>query len=149
MLQSSPLATTQRIQLKILTLMYKCFNRQAPEYLQNLLVEMPTQRSGLRSKLTYKKLLKPFMKRKTFAQRYYSVAAPLLWNGLLLNIKQASTLNQFKSLFKHIYFIVFKLYLVIFYYELGLLYFKNVFMFAMLSMADNNYFIHSCSAIHN
>ena len=52
----------QRIEFKILTLMYKCLNKQALEYLQNLLVEMPTLRSGLRSKLTYKKLLIPFMK---------------------------------------------------------------------------------------
>ena len=35
----------QRIKFKILTIMYKCLNKQAPEYLQNLLVEMPTQRS--------------------------------------------------------------------------------------------------------
>ena len=51
-------------------------------------------------KLTNKKLLLPFMKRKTFAQRSFSVAAPTLWNGLPLNVKQASTLNQFKSLLK-------------------------------------------------
>ena len=80
--------------------MYKCLNKQAPEYLQNLLVEVSTQRSGLRSGLTYKKLLIPFMRRKTFAQRSFSVAAPALWNGLPLNIKQASTLDQFKSLLK-------------------------------------------------
>ena len=79
--------------------MYKCLNKQAPEYLQNLLVEMPTQ-SGLRSELTYKKLLIPFTKRKTFSQRSFSVAAPTLWNSLPLSVKQASTLNQFKSLLK-------------------------------------------------
>ena len=38
-----------RIEFKILTLMYKCFNKQAPVCLQNLLVEMPTQRN--RSKI--------------------------------------------------------------------------------------------------
>ena len=32
----------QRIEFKILTFTYKCLNKQAPEYLQNLLVEMPT-----------------------------------------------------------------------------------------------------------
>ena len=75
--------------------MYKCLNKQAPEYLQNLLVEMPTQRRDLRSELTYKELLIPFIKRTTFAQRSVSVAAPTLWNGLPLNVKQTSTLNQF------------------------------------------------------
>ena len=76
-----------RIEFKILTFMYKCLNKQAPEYLQNLLVEIPTQRGDLRSKLTYKKLLIPFTKRKTFSQRSFSVAAPTVWNGLPLNIK--------------------------------------------------------------
>ena len=33
----------QRIEFKILTLTYKCLNKQAPEYLQSLLVEMPTR----------------------------------------------------------------------------------------------------------
>ena len=32
----------QRIEFKILTLTYKCLNKQVPQYLQNLLVEMPT-----------------------------------------------------------------------------------------------------------
>ena len=90
----------QRIEFKILTLTYKCLNKQAPEYLQNLLVEMPTQRSGLRSETTYGKLLIPFTKRKTFAQRSFSVAALALWNGLSLSVKQASTLIQFNSLLK-------------------------------------------------
>ena len=90
----------QTIEFKILTPKYKCLNKQAPEYLHNLLVEMTTQRSGLRSELTCKKLLISFTKRKTFAQRPLSVAAPTLWNGLPLNVKQASTLTQFKSLLK-------------------------------------------------
>ena len=90
----------QRIEFKILTLTYQCLNKQVPEYLQNLLVEMPNQRSGLRSELTYKKLLIPFMKRKTFGQRSFSAAASTLWNGLPLNFKQAITLNQFKSMLK-------------------------------------------------
>ena len=61
---------------------------------------MPSQRSGLRSELTYKKLQIPFTMRKTFTQRSFSVATPTLWNKLTLKIKQASTLDQFKSLLK-------------------------------------------------
>ena len=79
--------------------MYKCLNKEAPEYLQNLLVEMLTQRSGLRLELTFKKLLIPFTK-KTFAQRSFIVAAPTLWNRPPLNIKHARNLDQFKSLLK-------------------------------------------------
>ena len=36
------LPVCQRIEFKILTLTYKCLNKQAPEYLQNFLVEIPS-----------------------------------------------------------------------------------------------------------
>ena len=94
------LSIHQRIEFKILTLTYKCLNKQAPEYLQNLLVEMPTRGIGLRSESTYKKLLVPLTKRKTFTQRSFSVAAPTLWNDLSISVKQANNLVQFKSLLK-------------------------------------------------
>ena len=90
----------QRIEFKILTLTYKCLNKQAPEYLQSLLMEMPTRQIGLRSESTYKKLLVPLTKRRTFAQRSFSVVAPTLWNNLPISVKQANTLVQFKSLLK-------------------------------------------------
>ena len=92
----------QRIEFKMLTLTYKCLNKQAPKYLQNLLVEMPSWGSVLKSEPTYKKLLIPFMKRKTFAHRSFIVSTSTLWNKLPIEIKQASTLNQFKSLLKYI-----------------------------------------------
>ena len=90
----------QRIEYKILTLTYKCLNKQALEYLQNLLVEMPMRWLGLRSESSYKKLLVPLTKRRTFAQRSFSVVAPTLWNDLPTSVKQANTLVQFKSLLK-------------------------------------------------
>ena len=124
----------QRIKFKILTLTYKYLNKQAPEYLQNLLVEMPTRRIGLRSESTYKKLLVPLSKRKTFAQRSFSVAAPTLWNDLPISVKQGNTLVQFKSLLKTDLLVVVKLYLVIFYYELGILFFNysNYYIFKFI-----------------
>ena len=68
MLQRSPLATnpSENWVQNIDSFMFKCLNKQAPEYVQNLLVEKPTHRSGLRSELTYKKLLISFMKRNIF-----------------------------------------------------------------------------------
>ena len=51
------------------------------------------------------------MERKTFAQRSFCVAAPTQWNGLSLNIKQASTVDQFKSLLKtHLFINLFLLF---------------------------------------
>ena len=90
----------QRIEFKILTLTYKCLKKQTPEYLQSLLVEMPIRQIGLRSESTYKKLLVPLTKRRTFAQRSFSVVAPTLWNNLPISVKQANTPVQFKSLLK-------------------------------------------------
>ena len=95
---------------------------------------MPTRWIGLRSESTYKKLLVPLTKRKTFAQRSFHVAAPTLWNDLPISVKQANTLVQFKSLLKTYLFGSFKLYLVIFYYELGILFLNycNNFVFKFI-----------------
>ena len=69
---------------------------------------MPTRGMGLRSESTYKKLLVPLAKRKTFTQRSFSVAAPTLWNSLPISVKQANTLVQFKLLLKTYLFGSFK-----------------------------------------
>ena len=53
------------------------------------------------------------MKRKTFAPRSFSVTALTLWNRLPLNVKQASPLDQFKSLLETHLFLNY--YLVILY----------------------------------
>ena len=66
----------QRIKFKILTLVYKCINNQAPSYLQNLLTVNPRSDRSTRSNSKFKQLTVPFTKRKTFADRSFSVVGP-------------------------------------------------------------------------
>ena len=51
----------QRIKFKILTLVYKCINNQAPSYFQNLLTVNPTSNRPTHSNSKYKQLVVPFV----------------------------------------------------------------------------------------
>ena len=87
-----------RIQFKILLLIYKCLNGQAPSYLSELLeLKSTTSRFGLRSTCDRTLLCIPFTKRKTFADRLFSVAGPRLWNGLPKTIRESPNPNCFKK----------------------------------------------------
>ena len=85
----------RHIQHKVLTLVYKCMNGLAPDYLINLFSIHPNGQS-LRSRNIYQRLIIPQTKRKTFADRSFSVMDPLLWNQLPNFLKQLTTVNQFK-----------------------------------------------------
>ena len=99
----------QRIAYKILTLTHKCINKSGPKYLQELITPKRQPRSGLRSaKNSSNLLLRPTTKHKTFADRSFSVAAPVLWNALpdsmrsmdLLTFKKALKMHLFRAAFK-------------------------------------------------
>ena len=66
----------QRIKFKILTLVYKCLNEQAPHYLCNLLAVNPISDWSMCSNSKFKQLIVPFMKGRTFADRSFSVVGP-------------------------------------------------------------------------
>ena len=87
-----------RIQFQILLLVYKCLNGQAPSYLSELLELKPTtSRLGLRSTCHRTPLCVPFTKRKTFADRSFSIAGPRLWNGLPKSIRESPNPDCFKN----------------------------------------------------
>ena len=86
----------QRIKFKILTLVYKCINNQAPSYLQNLLTVNPTSNRPTRSNSKYKQLVIPFTKRKTFADRSFSVVGPKFWNELPNELHMSMNWESFK-----------------------------------------------------
>ena len=86
-----------RVQHKLLTLVYRCLLGEVPQYLQELLVEQPYYRQGLRSNDMYKRLMVPKTKRKTFADRSFSVAGPRQWNNLLDHVKRSPNVEQFKT----------------------------------------------------
>ena len=90
----------QRIDHKVLTIVYCCLNNETPEYLKDLLTALPGGREGLRSAAQYKRLLEPFVKCKTFAERSFSIRGPKLWNTLPNYIKKASNMDIFKKKLK-------------------------------------------------
>ena len=84
------------IQYKVLTLVYKCMNGLASNYLINLITIHPNNQS-LRSDNIYQRLIIPWTKRKMFAERSFSVMGPILWNQLPNFLKQSSMADQFKK----------------------------------------------------
>ena len=68
----------------------------APEYLMNKLIMHNAVRS-LRSDSMFKRLVIPRTKRKTVADRAFSVYGPSKWNEFPNDIKEANTLDVFKS----------------------------------------------------
>ena len=92
------LPVKERIKFKLLTLLYKCLNDQAPLYLQKLLkyqeLDKETTSSG-------KRLLKiPKSKCKTFLDGSFAIAGTKLWNKLPAAIKNATTFKEFKKMLK-------------------------------------------------
>ena len=87
-----------RIQFKIMLLVYKCLNGQAPSYLSELLeLKSTTLRPGLWSTYDRTLLCIPFTKRKTFADRSFSLAGPKLWNCLPKTIRESPNTDSFKK----------------------------------------------------
>ena len=97
------LPVSLRIDYKILLLTFKCIYGLAPTYLSDL--------NSIKSNSLYNlrctgKLL---LDRKgemltTFGVRSFSAAAPRLWNGLPVEIRQETPLDSFKSRLKNLSF---------------------------------------------
>ena len=86
-----------RITFKILLLVYKALNDQAPAYLQELLLPYHPARN-LRS--ATENLLIEARTSTSYGDRAFSVAGPKLWNSLPSDIKNCDSLNMFKRLLK-------------------------------------------------
>ena len=91
-----------RVQHKIVTMVHKCVNLRAPEYLSNLLTYRSEIRPsrGLRSELNYRLLQVPRTKFKTFVARSFRVAGPTLWNNIPDELRHIDDPNVFKKLIK-------------------------------------------------
>ena len=76
-------------------LMYKVLNNETPNYLRTKFVNRPDTLSySLRD--TGDKLIVP-LPRAEHCKRSFSYSGAVLWNNLLSNLKQAISLNNFKS----------------------------------------------------
>jgi hypothetical protein len=82
---------------------FKALNGQAPEYIKDLLEQyIPTR--ALRSSEDKTLLKLPHTKLKSYGDRSFSYAAPLLWNSLLLAIRESPTTETFKNRLKTYFF---------------------------------------------
>ncbi|KAL3066517.1 hypothetical protein OYC64_016470 [Pagothenia borchgrevinki] len=100
------LPVKSRIHFKTLLLTYKSLHTIAPQYLTDLLHPYTPSRS-LRSSDTGL-LSIPRSRLRTVGDRAFSVAAPTLWNALPPEIRNAASLDIFKSALKaHLFTLAF------------------------------------------
>ena len=94
------LPVTARINFKILLQTFKCLNESAPVYLTDLLSTTRLLRSSSQAETLQ---VRRYRKKK-HGSRAFQVAAPLLWNSIPINIRNAANISQFKSLLKTYFF---------------------------------------------
>ena len=87
-----------RIIYKVLLLTFKALNGLAPSYLRNC-IEVHTPKRDLRSSNNMK-LTVPRTKQKTYGDRSFTKAAPLMWNALSPAMRKCKDLSEFKRLLK-------------------------------------------------
>lgn len=92
------LPVPERIKFKVLLLTYRAIHLSEPLYLRSLLTLKSHTRS-LRDQ-DHLQLEVPRSHSTRMGDRAFAVAAPLLWNTLPLNIREASSTDMFKSLLK-------------------------------------------------
>ncbi len=89
------LPVEQRIMFKILCLTFKALTGLAPGYIADLITPYSPTRA-LRSG-DHQLLCVPKVNTKMFGERYFSHAAPSLYNRLPLDLRQSPSLDSFKS----------------------------------------------------
>ena len=88
-----------RVIFKILLLVYKALHTNAPPYISHLLI--PKHIGSYSLRLNEQNLLiVPKTTRKTFGDRAFAKAGPFLWNERPADIREASTVETFKSRLK-------------------------------------------------
>ena len=88
-----------RILFKSLLLVYKCIHNLAPKYLSSLLTPYEQKRYGLRSN-ELELLSVPRVALKSYGHRAFSYGAVVEWNKLPLKVRQAPSVDVFKSRLK-------------------------------------------------
>ena len=91
------LPVSQRIVFKLMLIVHKSVNNIAPIHISELL-KVYTPSRNLRS--SNMSLLKEPTSKRTWGDRYFSVAAPRLWNHLPTKLKSCHSITRFKSLLK-------------------------------------------------
>lgn len=93
----------ERIDFKILSLVYKCIYNLAPPYLSSLLKIKKFARCT-RASFAGITLEVPIVKKSTFAARSFSVYGPTIWNALPLDVQESISFEVFKRRLKTVLF---------------------------------------------
>jgi hypothetical protein len=88
-----------RIDYKICLLVFKCQNKTAPSYLQNLVTPYQPKRENLRSATSHR-MDPPKVKQKRAGERSFLYAAAKVWNTLPLDLKMCPSVDVFKTSLK-------------------------------------------------
>jgi len=106
-----------RFHFNILLITYYSINDMAPEYLCE---RVSTRKSSPKLRSSSQILLQvPVSRLKSYGDFAFSVTAPTLWNRLPADIRDASSLEDFKSVLKtHLVFLIDILFGVLLYYIL-------------------------------
>ena len=89
----------QRIQFKLLLLVYRCTHQLAPAYLTDLVVPYVPARSLRSAELNLFVVKRYNLER--YGRRSFSVAGPSLWNALPSAIRNSMSLSAFRSSLKN------------------------------------------------
>ena len=92
-----------RAMYKLGLIVFRALHGSAPSYLSELLIKQEPYRTRLRSQSVVT-LRVPHTKKKTFADRGFSVAGPRFWNTLPVDTCQTESLDIFKSKLKSFLF---------------------------------------------
>ena len=91
---SPVLSIVERIKFKILLLTWKIVHGFAPHYFDDLTSEYVPSRN-LRSSGT--RMLTPHRVKCSFGEKVFATSAPVLWNALHSNVRNAKSVELFKS----------------------------------------------------
>ena len=94
------LPVRQRINFKILCIVFKCLNITAPKYFSRLIQIKTFGRQTRSANSSAVILVEPFTRRTTFAQRAFSVHGPRQWNILPPDIHSIDNYPSFKRQLK-------------------------------------------------
>ena len=89
------LPVEQRIKFKILCLTFKALNGLAPDYIVDLI--KPYSPTWTLCSADQRLLCVPKVHTKKFGEQTFSFAAPTLYNGLPVKLRQSPSLDSFKS----------------------------------------------------
>ena len=86
----------ERIKFKILLLTWKIVHGFAPHYFDELILEYVPSRN-LRSSESGTGMLTPHRVKCSFGEKAFATSAPVLWNALPSNVRNAKSVESFKS----------------------------------------------------